>query len=86
MPPPEPGGSYPKAQYHRIAARRGQKRAAVAVDHTILVAIHHVLKRKTVWQDLGSDDFDRRSREAVVRRLAKRIEALGFKVAVEVVA
>jgi transposase len=79
-------GTYLGAQYHRIAARRGAKRAAVAVAHTILVAIYHMIKRGTDWQDLGADYYDRRNKQATVRRLVKRLEGLGCHVTVDDVA
>jgi transposase len=75
--------TYLSAQYHRLAARRGAKRAAVAVAHTILVGIYHMIKRDVEWQDLGPDYFDRRNKEAVVRRMLKRLEALGCRVTVD---
>jgi transposase len=76
-------GTYLSAQYHRLAARRGAKRAAVAVAHTILVGIYYMIKRDVEWQDLGPDYYDRRNKEAVVRRMLKRLEALGCRVTVE---
>lgn len=72
--------TYLSAQYHRIAARRGAKRAAVAVAHTILVIAYHILSRGTTYQELGGDYFDRRSRDKLVNQLAKRLERLGYKV------
>ncbi|MBX6378291.1 MAG: aldehyde dehydrogenase family protein, partial [Clostridia bacterium] len=72
---------------HRVASRLKagsvRKRAVVAVGHTILGAMYHMLKNKTGWNDLGIDYFDRRNKEAVARRMAKRIEALGYKVTIE---
>jgi transposase len=75
--------TYLAAQYHRLAARRGKKRAAVAVGHTILVIIYHLLKRGTSYQELGGGYFDERDRQAVERRLIRRLEALGHKVTLE---
>jgi len=75
--------TYLSAQYHRIAARRGGKRAAVAVAHTILVIIYHMLEEGTAYQDLGRDYFDRLNHDAVARRAIKRLEALGYKVTLE---
>ena len=72
--------SYLGAQYHRLAARRGKKRAAVAVAHTILVIAYHLLTRQTTFTDLGPDYFDRRDAAALERRLVKRLEHLGFQV------
>jgi transposase len=75
--------SYLAAQYHRIAARRGGKRASVAVAHSILVIAYHLLRGGTTYQDLGPTFFDARDREALVRRSVRRLEALGYKVNVE---
>lgn len=75
--------TYLASQYHRIAARRGANRAAVAVGHTILVIIYHMLKHGTIYQDLGVNYFDERDKNATVHRAVKRIEKLGYKVTVE---
>ena len=69
------------AQYRRIAARRGAKRAAVAVAHSILVIVYHILTRHEPYHDLGVTYFDERDRQAVERRLVKRLQALGYDVA-----
>jgi transposase len=76
-------GSYLGAQYRRLAARRGDKRAILAVAHTILVTLYHMLKRGTSYQDLGANYFDQRDAQAVLRRSVRRIEALGYKVTLE---
>jgi hypothetical protein len=73
---------YLTAQYHRIAARRGKKRAAVAVGHSILVFAYHVLRHGTPYRGLGSNYFDERDREAVAKRAIRRLERLGFSVTV----
>jgi transposase len=75
--------SYLGAQYHRIARRRGKKRATVAVAHSILVIAYHVLKDGTTYRDLGLDYFDRRDTGQLRRRLIGRLEALGLRVTVE---
>ena len=72
--------SYLSAQYHRLAARRGAKRAAVAVAHTILVIIYHLLRDQTPYHDLGRNYYDERDREAVVHRSVHRIQRLGYHV------
>jgi len=72
--------TYLSAQYHRLAARRGTKRAAVAVGHTILVIAYHLLNGEDVYRDLGATYFDERDRHAVERRLVARLEGLGYKV------
>lgn len=76
-------GTYLAAQYHRLAARRGTKRAAVAVGHTILVIVHHLLSADDVYHDLGDRYFDERDRHAVERRLVARLEGLGYTVSLE---
>ncbi len=75
--------TYLSAQYRRIAARRGSKRAIVAVAHSILVILYHMLKSGTPYIDLGQDYFDKRNEDAIVRRTIKRLEGLGYKVMVE---
>jgi hypothetical protein len=56
-------GGYLAAQYRQLSARRGKKRAIVALGHTILVAAYHMLKDEENDRDLGSDYFDRRRRD-----------------------
>ncbi len=77
--------SFFTARYRRLAARRGKKRAAIAIAHSLLVAIYHVLKDGVVFQDLGPTHFEQRNREAIVRRSVRRLEALGYNVAIEAV-
>lgn len=78
--------TYLSAQYHRLAARRGAKRAAVAVGHTILIIAYHILNEGTTYKDLGANYFDERDRAATVRRAMRRLESLGYKVTVEPIA
>lgn len=75
--------TYLASQYHRIAARRGAKRAVVAVGHTILVIAYHLLKHQTPYADLGANYFDERDKMAILRRSVKRLEKLDYKVSVE---
>jgi transposase len=72
--------SYLGSQFRRLAARKGRKRAVVAVAHTLLVIIYHMLTRGTDYTDLGSTYLDERDRQAVERRLIRRLEALGHTV------
>jgi len=73
--------TYLAAQYRRLAARRGKKRALLAVGHTILVIIYHLLKNKEVeYHDLGGDFFDRLEPERLRRYLVKRLQTLGWDV------
>lgn len=75
--------SYLAAQYHRLAARRGAKRAIIAVAHSILVIIYHLLTRQEPYRDLGGNYFDERKRESVTNRLVRRLEKLGYQVALD---
>jgi transposase len=76
-------GTYLAAQYRRLAKRRGCKRALVAVGHTLLVIIYHVLKRGTTYAELGADFLERLEPARLTRQLVKRLEALGHKVTLE---
>ena len=78
--------TYLSAQYHRIAARRGANRAAVAVAHSILTIVYYLLKRKETYKDLGVNYYEERKKEAVVKQSIKKLEALGLKVTVEITA
>jgi transposase len=75
--------SYLSAQYRRLAARRGPKKAIVALAHSLLVIAYHVLKRRLNFADLGPTYFDERNRMSVQRQLVRRLERLGYKVALE---
>jgi transposase len=75
--------SYYAALYQRISRRRGKKRAMVAVAHSLLVAIYHMLKQGTVHDDLGSDHFERLDREQIARRAVRRLERLGYQVTIQ---
>jgi transposase len=75
--------TYLGTQFRRLAARRGRKRAVVAVGHSILVIAHHLLLDQRDYQDLGVNYFDQRDRAAVQQRLIRRLERLGLKVSVE---
>jgi transposase len=75
--------SYFAAQYRRLAAKRGAKRAIIAVAHALLVVVYHLLRDGTEYQDLGPTSFDERNREATVRRTVRRLERLGYRVTVE---
>ena len=72
--------SYLRAQYYRLAGRRGGNKAVVAVAASILTAAYHMLRDGTPWNDLGIHFFDRRDPAKAARRLVRRLEALGFAV------
>lgn len=75
--------NYLAAQFRRLAARRGKKRAAIAVAHSILVIAYHMLRDGTEYRDLGGDYFDKRNKEKLQRNLVRRLEGLGLKVMLE---
>lgn len=75
--------TYLSAQYHRLAARKGGKRAVIAVAHTILVTIYHMLRKEAKYRDLGGNYFDERDRHQSVHRAVRRIERLGYIVTLE---
>jgi transposase len=76
-------GTYLSAQYHRLAARIGKKKAIVAVGHSILVIAYHLIKRHELYRELGADYFDQRRPEATAKRLARRLEKLGYQVTLQ---
>jgi transposase len=77
-------GTYLQAHYARLKGRRGSKKAAVALGHSILVICYHVLEREVPYEELGEDYFERRrSSEAYAKRLVRQLERLGHKVALE---
>ncbi len=75
--------NYLGAQFRRIAARRGKKRAAVAVARSILVIAYHLLRHGTRYIELGVDYFDKRNQHYLEQHLVKRLERLGHKVTLE---
>jgi len=76
--------SYFEAQYLRLKARRGPKKAVIAVAASILKTAYHMLADGTCYQDLGADYFVRRDPRRVVAKLASRIRSLGYDVVVKV--
>lgn len=75
--------TYLGAQYRRLAARRGAKRAFVAVGHTILGIVYALLTSGEPFDDLGTNYFDQRDVEQVKRRLTRRLEQLGYTVTLQ---
>lgn len=73
-------GTYLSSQYHRLAARRGRKKAAIAVGHPILVIAYPILDRHTTYQDLGPEYFDHRQSTRLRSRLVNRLQGLGYDV------
>ena len=75
--------SYFYAKYQRIAARRGGKRALIAIAHSMLIAIYHILKELTSFKDLGSNYFVSINEEKIIRKNIKSIENLGYEVVLQ---
>ena len=73
-------GNYLSAQYHRLARRLGKKKAVVAVSHSVLVIISHLLRTKKPYTDLGADYFDQLDKQRIERHHIRRLEHLGYTV------
>lgn len=71
--------SYFYAQFQRISARRGKKRAYVAVAHSMLIAIYHILKDSIPFVDLGSEYYNQFNRERKINVYLKKLKALGWE-------
>jgi len=74
---------YFREKYYRLKARRGHKRAVVAIAHKILVAIYHVLTSDTPYQELGADYLEKLEPERLKLNLVRRLERLGYRVNLE---
>jgi transposase len=72
--------NYLAAQSHRVARRRGREKAIVAVSHSLLVIIYHVLREKKPYTDLGADYFDKLDTARIERHHVRRLEQLGYTV------
>lgn len=72
--------SYFRALFHRLKARRGPKKAIVAVAASILTTVYHLLRDGTVYEDLGPAHFDALNRDRTAKSLIRRLQALGFDV------
>ncbi len=75
--------TYLKDKYHRIAGRRGKKRAAMAIAHKILGFAYYILRYRVPYRDLGEDYLDKLNKDGQEWKLIKRLEALGNKVTIE---
>jgi transposase len=73
-------GTYLRDKFHRLKARMGAKKAAMAVAHKILGAIFHMLQRGVEFADLGGDYLDRIDKRRTAKRLVRRLGALGYEV------
>jgi hypothetical protein len=75
--------SYLSAQYRRLAARRGKKRAILAVAHLMLVMAYYMIQRREPYREAGADFFDRLQPEDTARRLVKRLQSLAYHVTLQ---
>jgi len=73
-------GTYLQARYHRLASRRGKKRATLALAHTLLIMAYHIIKEQCTYKEFGADYFDRLNEQYLIKRLTSRIETLGYHV------
>jgi len=73
-------GMYLRDKFYRLKARRGYKRAAVAVAHKILVAIYHMFSHQVCYNELGDAYLDNRNKHHLTRNLVHRLERLGYAV------
>jgi transposase len=76
-------GSYLKDKFHRLRARRGKLRAAVAIGHKILVIAYHMLRTGAPYQDLGPTYLDHLNKRNTVRNLTHRLHALGYSITLQ---
>lgn len=72
--------NYLNAQFVRLMRRRGKYKAVIAVAHSVMVIIYHVLSRKQPYTDLGADYFERLDRERMERQFVRKLEQLGYEV------
>lgn len=75
--------TYLAAQYRRLVKRKGKPRALVAVAHSILVMVYHILQRQENYHELGGDYFDRQEQHQQQERLVRQLQALGFHGTIE---
>jgi len=72
--------SYLQAQFHRLRARRGAKKAFGALAASILTTVYHMLISGELYHDLGPAHFDRRAKASQTHRLVTRLQNLGYAV------
>jgi transposase len=72
--------NYLSAQFHRIARRRGKQKAVVAVSHSVLIILYHMLREGKPYSDLGPDYFEKLEATRIERYHVRRLEQLGFTV------
>jgi transposase len=78
-------GTYLQSQFRHLAYARGKgrKKAIVAVAHSILIAVWHILKKNVPYHDLGPEHLRRTDPEKIKRMLIRKLETLGYRVSLE---
>jgi len=76
-------GTYLRDKFYRLKARRGAKRAVVAIAHKILVAAYHMLSQQVSYNDLGDLYLDKLNKQHLTRNLVRRLERIGWRVTLE---
>ncbi len=71
--------SHFRAQFQRVSAHRGSKKAYVAVAHSMLIAIYHILKDRVPFRDLGADYYNQFNKERKINACLKKLKALGWE-------
>ncbi|SJM57400.1 Transposase [Frigoribacterium sp. JB110] len=79
-------GTYLASKYRRIAARRGPIKAVVAIEHTILTAVWHMLRNGAVYIDLGADYYTRLDPQNAKNKAIRQLQNLGYEVVIARVA
>ncbi len=73
-------GTYLRDKFHRLKARMGMKKAAMAVAHKILIAVFYMLQRGVGFADLGGGTLDQINKHSAAKRPARHLDALGYNV------
>ena len=82
MSSPDGAAAYLAEKYRRLCARRGKMRAAVAIAHKILIAVYHLLAKRSDYRELGSSYLDQLNQKRTVNALTSRLRAMGYDVSI----
>ena len=74
--------SFYYAQYQRLSIKRGKNRAKVAVAHSMLISIYHIIKEKKQYQDLGAEFYNKFNKEKKANSYIKKLKELGYDIQV----
>ncbi|MFF4795944.1 transposase, partial [Streptomyces sp. NPDC001276] len=75
--------TYPGARYMPLMPRLGKKKALVALEHTLLTAVWHILTTDSPFHDLGGDYYTKHDPARALRRITRQANALGLTVRFE---